>query len=230
MRPSANDEQPWRCIASPRVQALSTVLGCAVTCGQSVRFTARSEAMGLSVGRQSRSIAAPITTPARSSSWVASPRQPVSGIVTNRATRWNCTTRLSSLIRGNNRPPWEVTLMVQLHRPQTTTSRTSPLTAAETSPLNSAAITPNSTGAHSFQVTVLRDGRRKPLVARFGGIPLKRQPTAVLTDLSPVMASVRRNELIHRLLAGRCEICAAQEDLEVHHIRKLADLNQTRPT
>jgi group II intron reverse transcriptase/maturase len=77
-----------------------------------------------------------------------------------------------------------------------------------------------------FQVTLQRDGRRKPLVARFGGIPLKRQPTAVLTDLSPVMASVRRNELIHRLLAGRCEICEAQEDLEVHHIRKLADLNR----
>jgi len=77
-----------------------------------------------------------------------------------------------------------------------------------------------------FQVSVRRDGRRKPLIARFGGIPLKRQPTAVLTDLSPVMASVRRNELIHRLLAGRCEICAAQENLEVHHIRKLADLNR----
>ena len=29
------------------------------------------------------------------------------------------------------------------------------------------------------------------------------------------MASVRRHELIHRLLAGRCEICAAQENLEV---------------
>ncbi len=65
-----------------------------------------------------------------------------------------------------------------------------------------------------FQVTVERDGRRKPLIARLGGIPLKRQPTAVLTDLSPVMASVRRNELIHRLLAGHCEICEAQEDLE----------------
>jgi group II intron reverse transcriptase/maturase len=77
-----------------------------------------------------------------------------------------------------------------------------------------------------FQVTVERDGRRKPLIARFGGIPLKRQPTAVLTDLSPVMASARRNELIHRLLAGHCEICGAEEDLEVHHIRKLADLNR----
>ena len=77
-----------------------------------------------------------------------------------------------------------------------------------------------------LQVRVQRDGGKKPLVARFGGIPLKRQPTAVLTDLSPVMASVRRNELIHRLLAGHCEICEAREDLEVHHIRKLADLNR----
>src|SRR5215472_15957234 len=77
-----------------------------------------------------------------------------------------------------------------------------------------------------FQVTVQRQGRRKQLVARFGGIPLKRQPKAVLTDLSPVMASARRNELIHRLLAGHCEICEAEEDLEVHHIRKLADLNR----
>jgi Fe-S-cluster-containing hydrogenase component 2 len=38
------------------------------------------------------------------------------------------------------------------------------------------------------------------------------------------MASARRNELIHRLLAGRCEICEGTVDLEVHHVRKLADL------
>jgi hypothetical protein len=40
------------------------------------------------------------------------------------------------------------------------------------------------------------------------------------------MASTRRNELIHRLVAGRCEICEHTGNLEVHHIRKLADLNQ----
>ncbi|MCP2357110.1 hypothetical protein HD597_004130 [Nonomuraea thailandensis] len=40
------------------------------------------------------------------------------------------------------------------------------------------------------------------------------------------MNSARRNELIHRLLAGRCELCESTEGLEVHHIRKLADLNQ----
>ena len=77
-----------------------------------------------------------------------------------------------------------------------------------------------------FQVTIHRDRGRKPLVARFGGIPLKRQRTAVLTDLSPVMASTKRNELIHRLLAGRCELCESTDRLEVHHLRKLADLNR----
>jgi len=77
-----------------------------------------------------------------------------------------------------------------------------------------------------LQVIVERDGGRKPLIARFGGIPLRRQRTAVLTDQRPVMASTRRNELLHRLLVGRCEVCQAQENLEVHHIRKLADLNR----
>lgn len=77
-----------------------------------------------------------------------------------------------------------------------------------------------------FQVTVAREGGRKPLVARFGGIPLKRRRTTVLTDLKPVLASSRRNELIHRLLAEDCEVCEARTNLEMHHVRKLADLNR----
>jgi hypothetical protein len=77
-----------------------------------------------------------------------------------------------------------------------------------------------------FQVSVERDRGRKPLIARFGGIPLRRARTAILTDQRPILASTRRNELIHRLLAGRCEICENTVNLEVHHIRKLADLNK----
>jgi group II intron reverse transcriptase/maturase len=77
-----------------------------------------------------------------------------------------------------------------------------------------------------LQVVIERDRGRKPLVTRFGGIPLRRVRTAVLTDQRPVMASARRNELIHRLLAGHCEICAATVGLEVHHVRKLADLTK----
>jgi group II intron reverse transcriptase/maturase len=76
-----------------------------------------------------------------------------------------------------------------------------------------------------LRVSVERDRGRRPLVARFGGIPLRRDRTAILLDQRPVMASAKRNELIHRLLAQRCEICPTREHLEVHHIRKLADLN-----
>src|SRR5262249_45085564 len=47
-----------------------------------------------------------------------------------------------------------------------------------------------------FQVTVHRDQGKKPLVARFGGIPLTRQRTAIMTDLKPIMATTKRNELI----------------------------------
>lgn len=77
-----------------------------------------------------------------------------------------------------------------------------------------------------LQAVIERDRGRKPLVTRFGGIPLRRKRTAVLTDQQPVTASTRRNELIQRLLAGRCELCEGTEGLEVHHIRKLADLDK----
>jgi hypothetical protein len=77
-----------------------------------------------------------------------------------------------------------------------------------------------------FQVTVHREQGKKPLVARFGGIPLTRKRTAVVTDLNPIMATGKGNELIRRLVAGRCELCEGRIGLQVHHIRKLADLNK----
>jgi group II intron reverse transcriptase/maturase len=64
---------------------------------------------------------------------------------------------------------------------------------------------------------------RKPLVTRFGGIPLKRQRKAVLDDRLPVPATGRK-ELITRLLAGRCEWCRRDGTVEVHQVRALADL------
>ena len=77
-----------------------------------------------------------------------------------------------------------------------------------------------------FQVMVHRDEGRRPLVARFGGIPLRRKRTAVITDVKPVMATTKRNELILRLMAGRCELCESRTGLQVHHVRKLADLDK----
>ncbi|MEV4362735.1 reverse transcriptase domain-containing protein [Nonomuraea sp. NPDC049625] len=83
-----------------------------------------------------------------------------------------------------------------------------------------------------IQVSADRGNGRKPLVARFGGIPLKRQRTAALIDRPPDPGQIRRKELITRLLAGRCELCGKREPTQVHHIRKLADLGkpgQPRP-
>jgi len=74
-----------------------------------------------------------------------------------------------------------------------------------------------------LEIQVQRDGK-KPLVARFGGIPLKRQPMAILIDQVPITRRSERNELIKRLLADKCELCGSREDIEVHHLRKLADL------
>ena len=58
--------------------------------------------------------------------------------------------------------------------------------------------------------------------------PLKSPMTStpVMAFTAAVMASSKRNELIHRLLAICCEICAAKTNVEVHHLRKLADLTK----
>jgi group II intron reverse transcriptase/maturase len=77
-----------------------------------------------------------------------------------------------------------------------------------------------------LQASIQRGDGRKPLVARFGGIPLQRQKNAVLTDRQPVPATTHRKELVSRLLAGRCEMCGQADNVQVHHIRKLADLDK----
>jgi hypothetical protein len=77
-----------------------------------------------------------------------------------------------------------------------------------------------------MQVSVDRGEGRKPLVATFGGIPLRRQKNAILRDREPVRAPARRKELIHRLLAGRCELCGQADKVRVHQIRKLSDLDK----
>ena len=68
------------------------------------------------------------------------------------------------------------------------------------------------------------DGKR-PLVTQFGGIPLKRNRQAILVDQQPQRRRFERNELVKRLLAQQCELCGSREDINVHHIRALRDLN-----
>jgi hypothetical protein len=72
---------------------------------------------------------------------------------------------------------------------------------------------------------VVDRGEKKPLVAVFGGIPLRTQKVAKISD-RVVRLGFSRSELIQRLLAERCEMCGSTEKIEVHHIRNLADLKK----
>ncbi|MGW3606323.1 HNH endonuclease [Micromonospora sp. NPDC005161] len=76
-----------------------------------------------------------------------------------------------------------------------------------------------------FEARIERDGRQ-PLVARFGGIPLQRQRSARLLDRQPIRVDYPHKELINRLLADACEVCQQTGDVQVHHVRKLADLSK----
>jgi hypothetical protein len=67
---------------------------------------------------------------------------------------------------------------------------------------------------------------RPPLVAQWGGISLARDTTLrPLTDDPPRIWSNRRSELVQRLLADTCELCGSSNQVEVHHVRALKDLN-----
>jgi len=75
-----------------------------------------------------------------------------------------------------------------------------------------------------LSVTVPREGK-EPLVARWGGIPLKRNRKAVLED-HPAQVWGKRSELEKRLLAEICELCGNTKPIEVHHVRALKDLQK----
>ena len=76
-----------------------------------------------------------------------------------------------------------------------------------------------------LKVIKQQDNGKRPKVAYFGGIPLKRQRQAVLVDQQPQRYRAGRNELTKRLLADTCEMCDSTVKVEIHHIRALRDLN-----
>ena len=78
-------------------------------------------------------------------------------------------------------------------------------------------------GPRTCLQTVTERPGKKPLVARFGGIPLRRQKYTMTVDKSTVIVT-RRKELVSRLLAGRCELCKSTDGIVVHHVRALAEL------
>jgi group II intron reverse transcriptase/maturase len=61
----------------------------------------------------------------------------------------------------------------------------------------------------------------------WGGIPLKRyrgELTRPIEDQIHYFKWSDRSDLVTRLQKGKCEICGSEENVQVHHIRKLKDL------
>jgi len=84
------------------------------------------------------------------------------------------------------------------------------------------ALGPDGVSRSCLEVHIEREG--KPSVkTQFGGLALKRQDKAVLQD-RPALPNVHYTELEQRVRASVCEACGSSEHPEVHHIRKLNDI------
>ena len=76
-----------------------------------------------------------------------------------------------------------------------------------------------------LQVRVERDNK-KPLVSYFGGVSLCWNKWVAVDDGQNCAIWNGRSEVVERLLAQECELCGSRDKIEVHHIRKLADVAQ----
>jgi group II intron reverse transcriptase/maturase len=81
-----------------------------------------------------------------------------------------------------------------------------------------------------FRVVLTRRNK-EPLTAEFGGFTMERIPEGMgVVDFDPTIAwhkhASRRSEVVLRLLAGKCELCGKKGPVEVHHIRKLSDIDR----
>ncbi|WP_325063644.1 HNH endonuclease [Streptomyces marianii] len=59
---------------------------------------------------------------------------------------------------------------------------------------------------------------------RWNSPPTAGQRAAELADREPVRVDYPQKELIARLLTDTCEICGSKGNVQVHHVRALADL------
>jgi len=76
-----------------------------------------------------------------------------------------------------------------------------------------------------FEATWIRGNGKKPLTARFGGIPLVQNKEAILVDQVTPPIRYERKEVVRRLIASKCELCSIKDDnCVVHQVRKLKDL------
>src|SRR5438270_4145289 len=76
-----------------------------------------------------------------------------------------------------------------------------------------------------LEVRIEREGKT-PLIARWGGISLVWKVDGELEDQPPPFWSLNTTELVQRLLADKCELCGSRDNVQVHHIRALKDLEK----
>jgi hypothetical protein len=83
--------------------------------------------------------------------------------------------------------------------------------------------TPTPFGPRRCILASLPRADKPPLLAKFGGIPLRRTEKTSIQDPIPYRFGTT-TDVARRLSAGKCELCESTDGVEVHHIRKLADL------
>jgi hypothetical protein len=86
--------------------------------------------------------------------------------------------------------------------------------------------TQTSEGPRTCLKLIIPREHKKPLIAIFGGLALKRRKQAVIHDQVLTAYVNTRSELVERLLKDTCDVCGSHERIEMHHVRKLADLNR----
>ena len=79
-----------------------------------------------------------------------------------------------------------------------------------------------------FEARVTRRGKRD-LIARFGGIALRQDRRAVVTDPGPVPVRLPRRELLLRLRTRTCELCDKGATVAVHQVAGLKQLGTPGP-
>jgi len=82
----------------------------------------------------------------------------------------------------------------------------------------------------TFRKVILRPDK-EPLVATFGGMSLRKNPDGMGKDgFDPNRAwhrpASKRTEAVMHLLFGECVLCGGDDHIEMHHIRKLSDIDR----
>ena len=78
-----------------------------------------------------------------------------------------------------------------------------------------------------FEARKRREGK-KDLVARFGGIILRQDRQAVITEPVPVRVRVPRRELLARLRQRECELCETGTTVAVHQVAGIRELGKPK--